>query len=113
MTLATIAAASGEEIVPFELPRAQKPLFQALTDARGTYGGATTAIIDGDERPFSYDEIVRGALALGSALREGTRQGEAVAIMLPSGAAAVIAFFGVSAYGRIPAMLNFTAGAAA
>jgi acyl-[acyl-carrier-protein]-phospholipid O-acyltransferase/long-chain-fatty-acid--[acyl-carrier-protein] ligase len=113
MTLATIAAASGEEIVPFELPRAQKSLFQALTDARATYGGATTAIVDGDERALSYDEVVKGSLALGSALRDGTRRGEAVAIMLPSGAAAVVAFFGVSAYGRIPAMLNFTAGAAA
>src|SRR5947209_5650215 len=113
MTLATIAAASGEEIVPFELPRAQKSLFQALTDARSAYGGATTALVDGDERALSYDEVVKGALALGHALREGTRRGEAVAIMLPSGAAAVIAFFGVSAYGRIPAMLNFTAGAQA
>jgi acyl-[acyl-carrier-protein]-phospholipid O-acyltransferase/long-chain-fatty-acid--[acyl-carrier-protein] ligase len=113
MTLATIAAASGEEIVPFDLPRAQKPLFQALTDARSTFGGATTAIVDGDERTLSYDEIVRGSLAIGSALRDGTKQREAVAIMLPSGAAAVIAFFGVSAFGRVPAMLNFTAGATA
>ena len=32
--------------------------------------------------------------------------------MLPSGAGAVIAFFAVSAFGRIPAMLNFTAGVA-
>ena len=113
MTLATIAAASGEEIVPFELPRAEKSLFQALTEARKTHGGSTIAIIDGDERPLTYDEVVRGALALGSALREGTKPGEAVAIMLPSGAPAVISFFGVSAYGRIPAMLNFTAGATA
>src|SRR5579862_5153372 len=113
MTIATIAAASGEEIVPFDLPRAQRSLFQALTDARRAHGGSTTAIVDGDERPLSYDEVVRGALALGSALREGTRHGEAVAIMLPSSAAAVISFFGVSAYGRIPAMLNFTAGATA
>jgi acyl-[acyl-carrier-protein]-phospholipid O-acyltransferase/long-chain-fatty-acid--[acyl-carrier-protein] ligase len=113
MTLATIAAASGEEIIPFDLPRAQKSLFQALTDARNAHGGSTTAIIDGDERPLSYDQLVRGSLALGSALRAGTKHGDAVAIMLPSGAAAVFAFFGVSAYGRIPAMLNFTAGAAA
>src|SRR5205823_6513685 len=83
MTLATIAAASGEEIVPFELPRAQKSLFQALTDARASYGGGTTALIDGDERALSYDEVVRGSLAIGSALRDGTRRGEAVAIMLP------------------------------
>ena len=32
--------------------------------------------------------------------------------MLPTSAASVIAFFAVSAYGRVPAMLNFTSGAA-
>jgi acyl-[acyl-carrier-protein]-phospholipid O-acyltransferase/long-chain-fatty-acid--[acyl-carrier-protein] ligase len=113
MTLATIAAASGEEIVPFDLPRAQKPLFHALLEARGTHGGKRIAIVDGDERRLSYDEIVRASLALGSALRKGTRPGEAVGIMLPSGAGAIVAFFALSAYGRVPAMLNFTAGAAA
>ena len=32
--------------------------------------------------------------------------------MLPTGAGAVVSFFAISAYGRVPAMLNFTAGAA-
>jgi acyl-[acyl-carrier-protein]-phospholipid O-acyltransferase/long-chain-fatty-acid--[acyl-carrier-protein] ligase len=113
MSLATIAAASGEEIVPFDLPRAQKPLFQALMEARAKFGGKRVALIDGDERQLSYDELVRAVLALGSALRKGTRSGEAVGVMLPTGAGSVIAFFALSAYGRIPAMLNFTAGAGA
>src|SRR5579871_6075197 len=113
MTLATIAAASGEEIVPFDLPRAQKPVFQALVHARHAFGGGKTALVDGDERELTYDELVRAALALGSALRKGTRPGEAVGIMLPTGAGSVVAFFAVSAYGRIPAMLNFTAGSSA
>lgn len=113
MSLATVAAASGEEIVPFDLPRAEKPLIRALLDARAAFGGKRTAIVDGDGRALSYDEIVRAALALGSALKKGTRSREAVGILLPSGAGAVVAFFAVSAYGRVPAMLNFTAGAAA
>ncbi len=110
MTLATLAAASGEEIVPFDIFRAQKPVFASLAEARSRYGGTRAAMVDGDERVFTYDEIVRAALAIGSALKKGTKSGEAVGIMLPAGAAAVIAFFAVSAYGRVPAMLNFTAG---
>ncbi|HEY5047669.1 MAG TPA: AMP-binding protein [Rhizomicrobium sp.] len=112
MTLATLAAASGEEIVPFDIYRAQKSVFASLVGARNRYGGKKPAIVDGDERILTYDEIVRAALALGNALKKGTRAGEAVGIMLPAGAAAVIAFFAVSAYGRVPAMLNFTSGAA-
>ena len=112
MTLATVAAASGEEIVPFDSTRAEKPVFRALTEARSQYGGKKPAIVDGDERVLTYDEVVRASFALGHALKKGTRPGESVGIMLPSGAGAVISFFAISAYGRVPAMLNFTSGAA-
>lgn len=113
MTLATVAAASGEEIVPFDVFRAYKPLFRALTQARSKFGGKHAALVDGDERVLTYDDIIRASLALGHALKAGTHAGESVGVMLPSGAGAVIAFFAISAYGRVPAMLNFSAGAAA
>ena len=111
MSLANVIAAHGEAVLPFNLGEAKKPVFRALVDARKRFGGATAALVDGDERIFSYDEIVRASFALGNALRKGTKPREAVGIMLPSGAGAVIAFFAVSAYGRVPTMLNFTSGA--
>ncbi|HEY5347066.1 MAG TPA: AMP-binding protein [Rhizomicrobium sp.] len=111
MSVATIAAASGEECVLPDLPD-ERSLFRALTQARAKFGGGTIAVVDGDERELSYDTIIRAALALGHALKRGTRSGEAVGIMLPTGAGAIIAFFALSAYGRVPAMLNFTCGAA-
>lgn len=112
VTVASIAAASGEDILPFDVYRAHKSMFNTLLEARWKYGGKREAIVDGDERVLTYDEIVRASLALGHALKKGTKPGEAVGIMLPSGAGAVIAFYAISAYGRTPAMLNFTAGAA-
>ena len=112
MSLATVAAASGEDIVPFDVMRAHKPVFDALVDARNRYGGKRAAIIDGDERVLTYDEIIRASLALGHALKKGTNPDETIGIMLPSGAGAVVAFFAVSAFGRVPAMLNFTSGVA-
>ena len=112
MVVASVAAASGEEIVPFDITNTQKPVFKTLLEARAKFGGGRAAVVDGDERVLTYDEVLRASLALGHALKKGTRGGEAVAIMLPTGAAAVIAFFAVTAYGRVPAMLNFTAGAA-
>lgn len=111
MSVASIAAASGEEVVPFDLHRTKGTVFRALVDARRKYGAKEAAIVDGDERVLSYEDLVRAALALGHALKAGTAPGEAIGIMLPTGAAAVIAFFAVSAYGRVPAMLNFTSGA--
>jgi len=112
LSVASLAAASGEEAVPFDISRAHQPVFHALVDARTKYGADTPALIDGDERVLTYEEIIRAALALGHALKKGTRSGESVGIMLPTGAGSVIAFFAVSAYGRVPTMMNFTAGLA-
>ena len=96
---------------PYQPKRTRIDIFSAVLRARGEFGGAKIAIIDGDERELSYNEIIRGAFALGSALRKITKRGEAVGIMLPTGAGAVLAFLSVLAAGRVPAMLNFTAGA--
>jgi len=112
VTVASIAAASGEETIPFDITRSQQPVFRALVEARSRFGPNRAALVDGDERVLSYEDIVRAALALGHALKRGTKSGESVGIMLPTGAASIIAFFAVSAYGRVPAMLNFTSGAA-
>jgi acyl-[acyl-carrier-protein]-phospholipid O-acyltransferase/long-chain-fatty-acid--[acyl-carrier-protein] ligase len=98
---------------PFDPAAARRSVFQALSDARAEHGGATIALVDGDDRALSYDDIIRASFALGSALKRGTRRGECVGVMLPTGAAGALAFFALSAFGRIPTMLNFTSGAAA
>lgn len=95
---------------PFIRRRTQTDMFSALLRARHEYGGKKIIMIDGDDRKKSYTEIVRAAFALGHALKRATKAGENVGVMLPTGAGAVIAFYALSAYGRVPAMLNFTAG---
>ena len=113
MTLATVAAASGEDVCPFDISTTDKSVFRAFADARSRFGGRRVCVIDVDDSERSYDDLMRGALALGHALKAGTRRGECVGVMLPTGAGAIATFLAVVAYGRVPAMLNFTAGAAA
>ena len=110
MPVATLAAASGEDIIAFDMVRTKKSLFQALADARSLYGGKRPIVVDGDERVYTYDDIFRAALALGNALKKGTKARDAVGVMLPTRSGAVISFFAVSAFNRVPAMLNFTSG---
>lgn len=74
------------------------------------FGMKTPILVDGDERTFTYQQLARAALALGHAMKRGTASGEAVGVLLPTGLGSVIAVFALSAYGRVPAMLNFTAG---
>lgn len=97
---------------PFDLRDAQKPLFHALLEARDSFGGGALALVDGDGRTLSYDEFIRACFVLGDALKKGTRSGEHVGVMLPTGLGAALAVFALSAYGRVPTMLNFTSGEA-
>jgi len=98
--------------IAFDPRSARSSLFQALLQARKEFGGDTAILVDGDGRVLSYDQIVRASFALGHALTRGTRAHENVAILLPTGAGAALSFFALSAYGRVPTMLNFTSGEA-
>jgi acyl-[acyl-carrier-protein]-phospholipid O-acyltransferase/long-chain-fatty-acid--[acyl-carrier-protein] ligase len=95
---------------PYDPTRARRSLFAAFIDARAKFGRTRAIIVDGDERTLTYDELLRASLALGHALKAGTKRGESVGVLLPSGIGSVIAVLALSAYGRVPAMLNFTAG---
>ncbi|HAH09085.1 MAG TPA: 2-acylglycerophosphoethanolamine acyltransferase, partial [Alphaproteobacteria bacterium] len=79
--------------LPFNQKNAEKNVVSALLDARNTYGGKRQIMIDGDERVMTYDDILRAAFALGSAIRKHTKRGENVGVLLPTGVGAVITFF--------------------
>ena len=90
--------------------RARRTLFGALLEASSTFGAARAILVDGDERALTYSQLATAALALGHALKAGTKKGESIGVLLPTGAGAAISVFALSAYGRVAAMLNFTAG---
>ncbi len=76
MTLATVAAASGEDVCPFDISSTGKTVFRAFVSARARFGGRRVCIFDVDDSERTYDDIMRGALALGHALKDGTKKGE-------------------------------------
>jgi acyl-[acyl-carrier-protein]-phospholipid O-acyltransferase / long-chain-fatty-acid--[acyl-carrier-protein] ligase len=94
----------------FELAMTRTTLFSALLKAVANYGKDRVALEDPERQPIAYCRLVLGALVLGKKLIVGTAPGERVGILLPNVQGAVVTFFGFSAYGRVPAMLNFTAG---
>jgi acyl-[acyl-carrier-protein]-phospholipid O-acyltransferase/long-chain-fatty-acid--[acyl-carrier-protein] ligase len=95
---------------PFDPRSADRTIFAALLAGRRAEGGDRPILTDGDERTLTYKEIVRAAFALGHALKRGTEKGEAIGVLLPTGVGSVLTVFALSAYGRVPAMINFTAG---
>jgi acyl-[acyl-carrier-protein]-phospholipid O-acyltransferase/long-chain-fatty-acid--[acyl-carrier-protein] ligase len=90
--------------------RARRSLFTALVEARAAHGDRHLVLVDGEGRVLSYGQILRSAFALGRGLTAGTKPGDAVGVLLPTGMGAVVAVYALWAFGRVPAMLNFTAG---
>ena len=102
----------ADDLPEFSEKKTRRDLFRAFLDARKSVGGKAPAAEDADGRVVSYDDILKGAFALGSALAARTSKGERIGVLLPTGAGVLITFFALHAYGRVPAMLNFTAGSA-
>ncbi|MBW8270536.1 AMP-binding protein [Caldovatus aquaticus] len=89
-----------------------KSLFAALLDARAVHGGRAKVLDDPEDyAPLSFDRIVLAACVLGRRLAAATAPGERVGLMLPNAKGAVVTFLALQAFGRVPAMLNFSAGA--
>lgn len=94
----------------FDPKLAQSTLFDALVDASRRHGRQKLILEDQERKPLSYQDLMRAAFALGRKLAGMTQPGEHVGVMLPSSNAAVLTFFALHAFGRVPTMLNFTAG---
>jgi acyl-[acyl-carrier-protein]-phospholipid O-acyltransferase/long-chain-fatty-acid--[acyl-carrier-protein] ligase len=94
----------------FDVRQSQVSLFEALADARHTYGAKKPILEDQERKPLTYTDLIRAAFALGRKISAFTKPGERVGVMLPSSAGGVVTFFALHAIGRVPTMLNFTAG---
>jgi acyl-[acyl-carrier-protein]-phospholipid O-acyltransferase/long-chain-fatty-acid--[acyl-carrier-protein] ligase len=92
--------------------RFDRTLFEALTDARETRDTGRPALADPLGTKLGYRKLVIGAQVLGAKLEPLAPVGAAVGLMLPNSVGVAVSFFALQGIGRVPAMINFTAGAA-
>ncbi len=81
-----------------------------LLEARKQFGGKHVIAEDINFKPVTYNTVVTKGLALGAAIAKETEKGEHVGVLLPTMASCAVTFFSINMFGRIPAMLNCTAG---
>lgn len=105
IALADIMTDSAFNAAPID-----RTLFEALLDAKATNGPTAKILEDIERKPLTYRRLVAGALALGGPLARRTRPGEKVGVLLPTSTGCAVTLMALSATGRVPAMLNFTAG---
>lgn len=88
----------------------QQTLFTSLLDARSMHGRRHKIAEDIERAPVNYQQFVTRSLILGSIIAKKTQPGEHVGILLPNMISTSLTFFALHAYGRVPAMLNFSTG---
>lgn len=91
--------------------RPQQTLLDALMDASAIQGRGRRVVEDLKQIEYSYRDMLHMALILGRVSARHTAPGEHVGVLLPNLAPTLALVFGLSAHGRVAAMLNYTAGA--
>ncbi len=87
-------------------------LFDALLDAAQHFGRRHRIIEDIKQIEYNYGDLLRMTLMLGRIMTRIAKPGEHVGVLLPNLTPTLGLMIGLSAFRRIPAMLNYTAGTA-
>ncbi|MCA3554553.1 MAG: acyl-[ACP]--phospholipid O-acyltransferase [Aestuariivirga sp.] len=95
----------------FRTSQIDRTLFQSLLDARHIHGRGHKVVEDIARNPASYDRLAMGSFVLGRRMAEMTPGQKNVAVLLPNSIGCLLTVFGLHAFGRVPAMLNFSTGA--
>ena len=85
-------------------------LFEAIVLAKKTRDTGKPVIEDPMGGKLSYKKLIVGAQVLGAKIAPLAAPGAAVGVLLPNTAGVAVTFLALQTIGRVPAMLNFTAG---
>ena len=90
----------------------ERTVFEALIEAAEVHGMGRVAVEDPLAGTLSYRKLLMGARILGEKLMPLAPEGKPIGVMLPNANGAAVTLMALMSAGRVPAMINFTAGVA-
>lgn len=90
--------------------RPQRTLFEAFLDARQVFGRRHRLVEDVRLQEYSYDSLLRMSLGVARLLEPLAPPRATVGVITPNSAATLGVLLGLTLSGRVPALLNYTAG---
>ncbi|MGH6784184.1 MAG: AMP-binding protein, partial [Sphingomicrobium sp.] len=96
----------------FRTTSTDRTVIEAVIEAAKIHGRRRVAVEDPVTGALSYKRLLIGAAVLGRKLMPLAEEGKAIGVMLPNANGAVVTLLALMSARRVPAMINFTAGAA-
>ena len=92
----------------FEAKDCNKTLLNAAIETYKLIGGRKEMLEDASRKPMNFREIFLKSFIIGRYLNKIAPQENKIGVVLPTSAVCTLSLLGLHAYGKIPAMLNFT-----
>jgi|WP_250808098.1 acyl-[acyl-carrier-protein]-phospholipid O-acyltransferase/long-chain-fatty-acid--[acyl-carrier-protein] ligase len=87
-------------------------IFEEVVKAADSCGHGKVAVEDPITGSLTYGKLLAGARVIGAKLATKFKSEVMLGVMLPNSVGASVVFLGVVSSGKVPSMINFTAGAA-
>ncbi len=96
----------------FRTTNMERTVVEAVIEAAKKHGPSRLAVEDPITGSLTYKRVLIGARVLGQKLAPLAPQGKAIGVILPTANGAAVTTLALMSAGRVPAMINFSAGVA-